>query len=140
MTDWKAIGIGALINAVLTIVLTIVLFPLFFLGPVIGGFLATYMAQDNYGYYSGNPTEGAADGAVSGVIGGAYNRINFYFRVRCIKCNYRTCIYTNRISCRHHYLNNRYVHHICSCDRRRSSWSYWWSNRAFSKGKGINNG
>ena len=50
MTDWKAIGIGALINAVLTIVLTIIMFPLFFLGPVIGGFMATYLSQNNTMY------------------------------------------------------------------------------------------
>ncbi len=70
MTDWKAIGIGALVNAVLTIVLSVIIFPLFFLGPVIGGFLATYLSQENIEYFRGNPTEGAADGAVSGVIGG----------------------------------------------------------------------
>ncbi len=69
MTDWKAIGIGAFVNAVLTIVFTLVLFPLFFLGPVIGGFLATYLSRENLGFI-GNPTEGAADGAVAGVIGG----------------------------------------------------------------------
>ncbi|BDZ67425.1 hypothetical protein [Methanobacterium ferruginis] len=37
MIDWKAVGVGSLINAVLTIVLTISVFPLFFLGPIIGG-------------------------------------------------------------------------------------------------------
>jgi hypothetical protein len=70
MTDWKAVGIGALINSVLTIVLTIGFFPLFFLGPVIGGLITTYMSEENLRYYSGNPLEGAADGALSGVIGG----------------------------------------------------------------------
>ena len=43
MTDWKAVGLGALLNVVLTVVLTIAVFPLFFLGPVLGGFLAAYM-------------------------------------------------------------------------------------------------
>ena len=46
MTDWKAVGIGALVNAVLTMVFTLVLFPLFFLGPVIGGFMATYLSRE----------------------------------------------------------------------------------------------
>lgn len=70
MTDWKAIGLGAIINAVLTIVLTLAVFPLFFLGPVIGGFITTYMSEDNVRQVRRNPTEGAADGALSGVIGG----------------------------------------------------------------------
>ena len=48
MTDWKAVGIGALVNAVLTMVFTLVLFPLFFLGPVIGGFMATYLVTRKY--------------------------------------------------------------------------------------------
>ena len=69
MTDWKAIGIGALVNAVLTMVFALILFPLFFLGPVIGGFMATYLSRENIGFI-GNPTGGAADGAVAGVIGG----------------------------------------------------------------------
>lgn len=68
MTDWKAIAIGSLVNAVLTMVFTLVLFPLFFLGPVIGGFMATYLSRDFS--FINNPTEGAADGAVAGVIGG----------------------------------------------------------------------
>ena len=35
MTDWKAVGTGALLNAVLTIILTFVAFPVSFLGPLI---------------------------------------------------------------------------------------------------------
>ena len=58
MTDWKTIGIGALVNAVFTMVLTLIFFPLFFLGPVIGGFLATYLAEENLGYRGGNTSEG----------------------------------------------------------------------------------
>ena len=47
MTDWKAVGMGAILNAVLTIVLTIAVFPLFFLGPLIGGFLTAYLSSGN---------------------------------------------------------------------------------------------
>lgn len=70
MIDWKTIGIGALINAVLTMVLALIMFPLFFLGPVIGGFITTYLANDNLSYYGGKATDGAVEGAISGVIGG----------------------------------------------------------------------
>jgi len=45
MVDWKAVAVGSLINAVLTIVLTISIFPLFFLGPIIGGLVATYIGR-----------------------------------------------------------------------------------------------
>jgi hypothetical protein len=43
MTDWKAVGTCALLNAVLTIILTFVAFPVSFLGPLIGGFLTSYI-------------------------------------------------------------------------------------------------
>jgi hypothetical protein len=69
MTDWKSVGIGALVNVVLTMVLALVMFPLFFLGPVIGGLLTTYLAEENL-VNRRNPTAGASDGALSGVIGG----------------------------------------------------------------------
>lgn len=68
MTDWKSVGIGALANVVLTMILTIVLFPLFFLGPVIGGLLTTYLSKERLSQRT--PASDAGDGALSGVIGG----------------------------------------------------------------------
>jgi hypothetical protein len=63
MIDWKAVGVGSLINAVLTIVLTISVFPLFFLGPIIGGLVATYIG-------SGERKDAPVEGALTGIIGG----------------------------------------------------------------------
>jgi len=48
MTDWISIGIGAVINASLTIVLALIFFPLFFLGPIIGGFVTIYLIRDEF--------------------------------------------------------------------------------------------
>ncbi|MGC9517330.1 MAG: DUF5518 domain-containing protein [Methanomicrobiales archaeon] len=63
MIDWKAIGIGSIITAVFTIVLALAFFPLFFLGPVSGGFITVYLIQER-------ELEGIKNGALSGVIGG----------------------------------------------------------------------
>jgi len=46
MTDWKAVALGSIINAVLTIVLLLAVFPLFFLGPLLGGFLTAYLSRE----------------------------------------------------------------------------------------------
>lgn len=68
--DWKIIGLNALINAALTIILSLIFFPLFFLGPITGGFLASYISQ-GYEYYDKmDKKDGAVVGAVSGIIGG----------------------------------------------------------------------
>ncbi|MEN4006592.1 MAG: hypothetical protein PQ964_04480 [Methanobacteriaceae archaeon] len=48
MVDWISIGIGAVVNAALTIVLALIFFPLFFLGPIIGGFVTVYLIQDEF--------------------------------------------------------------------------------------------
>jgi hypothetical protein len=63
MIDWKAVGVGSIINAALTIVLTVAFFPLFFLGPLVGGLLATYIGQ-------GEKKDAPVEGALTGIIGG----------------------------------------------------------------------
>jgi hypothetical protein len=63
MTDWTAIGIGGLVNAVLTVVLALAFFPLFFLGPIIGGFVTVYLIRDEL-------ESGTLNGGIAGVIGG----------------------------------------------------------------------
>ncbi len=63
MVDWKAVGVGSVVNAVLSIVLTISVFPLFFLGPIIGGLLATYIGE-------GEKNDALVEGVLTGIIGG----------------------------------------------------------------------
>jgi len=63
MTDWISIGIGAVVNTVLTIVLALIFFPLFFLGPIIGGFVTVYLIRDEFG-------TGIIHGGLAGVLGG----------------------------------------------------------------------
>lgn len=63
MTDWTAVGIGGLVTAGLTIVLALVFFPLFFLGPIIGGFVTVYLIRDEL-------ESGILNGGLAGVIGG----------------------------------------------------------------------
>ena len=68
--DWKIIGLSALINAVLTIVLSLIFLPLIFLGPLTGGFLASYLSKGYEDYDKMDRTDGVVVGAVSGLIGG----------------------------------------------------------------------
>lgn len=63
MTDWMSVAIGAIVNGVLTIVLALVFFPLFFLGPIIGGFVTVYLLRDEH-------ESGLIHGALAGVLGG----------------------------------------------------------------------
>jgi hypothetical protein len=63
MTDWKAVILGSLITSALTLALGLSIFPLFFLGPLIGGFATIYLVTE------GN-TEGVIHGALAGIIGG----------------------------------------------------------------------
>ena len=63
MTDWTAIGIGGVVTAGLTVVLALVFFPLFFLGPIIGGFVTVYLIRDEL-------ESGILNGGIAGVIGG----------------------------------------------------------------------
>lgn len=67
--DWKIIGLSAMINAALTIILLVIFFPLLFLGPITGGFLASYLSKGYEGYRM-DKKDGAIVGAVSGLIGG----------------------------------------------------------------------
>ena len=63
MTDWTAVGIGGIVTAALTIVLALVFFPLFFVGPLIGGFITVYLIKDEL-------ESGVINGGLAGVIGG----------------------------------------------------------------------
>ena len=140
MTDWKAIGIGAIINAVLTMVLTLIMFPLFFLGPVIGGFITTYLANDNLSYYGGNPTDGAVEGAISGVIGGLIIGIIFILGFGAISAIIGLVFTEIGLIAGTIISNNWNVYHFNICDHWWSFRGYWWSYRSFSKRKGIGKG
>jgi hypothetical protein len=70
MADWKIIGLSGLFNAVLTIILIIIFFPLFFLGPLTGGFLASYFSRRYEDYSKMDIKDGTIVGLISGVIGG----------------------------------------------------------------------
>ena len=68
--DWKIIGLSALINTALTIVLSLIFFPLLFLGPLTGGFLASYLSKGYEDYEKMDEKDGMVVGAISGLIGG----------------------------------------------------------------------
>ena len=70
MAEWKIIGLSGLINAVLTIILIIIFFPLFFLGPLTGGFLASYLSHGYEYYEKMDLKDGIVVGATSGIVGG----------------------------------------------------------------------
>ncbi len=70
MADWKIIGLSGLVNAVLTIFLIIIFFPLFFLGPLTGGILASYFSRGYEDYSKMDLKDGTIVGLLSGVIGG----------------------------------------------------------------------
>ena len=70
MADWKIIGLGGLFNAVLSIIFIFISFPLFFLGPLTGGFLASYFSQRYEDYAKMDLKDGAIAGIISGMIGG----------------------------------------------------------------------
>ncbi|MBI5458745.1 DUF5518 domain-containing protein [Methanobacterium sp.] len=70
MADWKIIGLSGLFNAALTIILIIIFFPLFFLGPLTGGFLASYFSRRYEDYDKMDLKDGAVVGIFSGIIGG----------------------------------------------------------------------
>jgi hypothetical protein len=68
--DWKIIGLGAMVNIILTTMLSLLFFPLFFLGPLIGGFLSSYLTEGFENYDEMDLKDGAVVGAISGLIGG----------------------------------------------------------------------
>jgi hypothetical protein len=70
MAEWKIIGLSGLINAALTTLLIIIFFPLFFLGPLTGGFLASYLSHGYEDYDKMDLKDGFILGAISGIIGG----------------------------------------------------------------------
>jgi len=70
MADWKIIGLSGLINAALSIILIVIFFPLFFLGPLTGGFLASYFSQRYEDYTKMDLKDGTIAGIISGIIGG----------------------------------------------------------------------
>ncbi|MDO8870779.1 MAG: DUF5518 domain-containing protein [Methanobacteriaceae archaeon] len=68
--DWKTIGIGAFVNAALTICLSWIFLPLFFLGPIAGGFITSYLSKGFEDYEVMDEKDGAVVGTMSGIIGG----------------------------------------------------------------------
>ncbi len=70
MAEWKIIGLSGLINAAISVLLIIIFLPLFFLGPLIGGVLASYLSHGYEDYDKMDSKDGAVVGAISGIIGG----------------------------------------------------------------------
>lgn len=70
MANWKIIGLSGVLNAALTIILMIIFFPLSFLGPIIGGFLSSYLSHGYEVYDKMDLKDGFIVGAISGIIGG----------------------------------------------------------------------
>lgn len=68
--NWKIITISSLINAALTVGLSVIYLPLLFLGPVVGGFLSSYLSHGFEDYARMDIKDGAVLGAISGIIGG----------------------------------------------------------------------
>lgn len=68
--NWKIIGITGLVNAALTIPLSLIAFPLLVLGPLFGGFLASYLSTGYEDYVKMDKKDGAVMGSFSGIIGG----------------------------------------------------------------------
>ena len=68
--NWKLIGLAAVINAIITVFLTMILVPISFIGPIIGGFLASYLSEGYEDYEGMDVKDGAVLGAISGLIGG----------------------------------------------------------------------
>lgn len=68
--NWKIIGITGLVNAALTIPLSLIAFPLLVLGPLFGGFLASYLSTGYEEYVKMDKKDGAVMGSFSGIIGG----------------------------------------------------------------------
>jgi hypothetical protein len=70
MAEWNIIVLSGVINAIISIILVIIFFPLFFLGPLTGGFLASYLSHGYEDYDKMDLKDGFVVGAISGIIGG----------------------------------------------------------------------
>lgn len=70
MAEWKIIGLAGLIGAVLTLILIIIFYPIFFVGPIVGGFLASYFSHGYEDYDKMDMKDGFVIGTFSGIIGG----------------------------------------------------------------------
>lgn len=68
--NWKLIGIAAALNVIISLFLTVVYLPLTIIGPIIGGFIASYFSSGYEDYEIMDFKDGAVVGAVSGLIGG----------------------------------------------------------------------
>ncbi|MEN6330172.1 MAG: DUF5518 domain-containing protein [Methanobacteriaceae archaeon] len=75
--DWKIIGLSALANAAITVVLSLIYLPLLFLGPLVGGFLSSYLSHGFEDYADMDKKDGAVLGTISGIIGGLIVAIIF---------------------------------------------------------------
>lgn len=76
--DLKIIGLSALVNTALTSILSLIYFPLLFIGPLIGGFLASYLSEGYEIYDKMDKNDGAVVGAISGLVGGLIIGILFF--------------------------------------------------------------
>ncbi len=79
--DLKTIGIGALVNAAITIALSFVFLPLSLVGPILGGFLTSYLSKGYEIYDKMDKKDGAVVGAISGLIGGLIIGILFFLGI-----------------------------------------------------------
>ena len=77
MADWNIIGLSGFASATIAIVLSIFYFPLFFLGPLLGGFLAVYFSRGYEDYDKMDRKDGAVIGVLSGIIGGLITSVFF---------------------------------------------------------------
>jgi len=59
-----------MINAAITVALAYIYFPLLFIGPIIGGFISSYLSKGYEDYENMDGKDGAVVGAISGLIGG----------------------------------------------------------------------
>jgi len=126
MTDWKAVALGSIINAVLTIVLLLAVFPLFFLGPLLGGFLTAYLSREYPDF-----DEKMVTVSWSFIRNNRwyYNWFTFHIRFWSFKRRYRTDIHPGGTGSWNHNHHSGCVHHRPHRIYRCSPGSYWGSNR-----------
>ena len=76
MVDWSATILGSIVTAVLTIVLGLLCAPLFFIGPLIGGFVTILMIRDeDKGHLMHGALSGLFGGLIVILIGGLFSKL-----------------------------------------------------------------